>query len=41
MYSVKGDAYTTYSFGNNFISGTYYVKVTIGGTTKSYTVVKL
>jgi parallel beta-helix repeat protein len=41
VYSVKGDAYTTYSFGNNFISGTYYVKVTIGGTTKSYTVVKL
>jgi len=41
VYSVKGDAYTTYSFGNNFISGTYYVKVTIGGTTKSFTVVKL
>jgi parallel beta-helix repeat protein len=41
VYSVKGDAYTTYSFGNSFISGTYYVKVTIGGTTKSFTVVKL
>jgi len=41
LYSVKGDAYTTYSFGNSFIAGTYYVKVTIGGTTKSYTVVKL
>ncbi len=41
VYSVKGDAYTTYSFGNSFIAGTYYVKVTIGGTTKSYTVVKL
>jgi len=41
MYSVKGDAYTTYSFGNSFVSGTYYVKVTIGGTTKSFTVVKL
>ncbi len=41
VYSVKGDAYTTYSFGNSFLSGTYYVKVTIGGTTKSFTVVKL
>lgn len=41
VYSVKGDAYTTYSFGNSFVSGTYYVKVTIGGTTKSFTVVKL
>ncbi len=41
MYSVKGDAYTTYSFGNSFISGTYYVKVSIGGTTKSFTVLKL
>ena len=41
VFSVKGDAYTTYSFGNSFISGTYYVKVTIGGTTKSFTVVKL
>jgi hypothetical protein len=41
VYSVKGDAYTTHSFGNSFIAGTYYVKVTIGGTTKSYTVVKL
>lgn len=41
VYSVKGDAYTTYSFGNSFISGTYYVKVNIAGTTKTFTVVKL
>jgi parallel beta-helix repeat protein len=41
MYSVKGDAYTTYSFGNSFPSGTYYVKVTIGGTTKTFKVLKL
>jgi hypothetical protein len=41
VYTVKGDAYTTYSFGNSFPSGTYYVKITIAGTTKSYTVVKL
>ncbi len=41
VYSVKGDVYTTYSFGNSFVSGTYYVKVSIGGTTKSFTVLKL
>ena len=41
VYSVKGDAYTTYSFGNSFISGTYYVKVSIGGTTKTFKVLKL
>ena len=41
MYSVKGDAYTTYSFGNSFPSGYYYAKVTIGGTTKTYKVLKL
>lgn len=41
MYSVKGDAYTTYSFGNSFPSGTYFVKVTIGGTTKTFKVLKL
>ena len=41
VYSVKGDAYTTYSFGNSFISGTYFVKVTIGGTTKTFKVLKL
>jgi parallel beta-helix repeat protein len=41
VYSVKGDAYTTYSFGNSFPSGYYYAKVTIGGTTKTYKVLKL
>lgn len=41
VYAVKGDAYSTYSFGNSFPSGTYYVKIAIAGTTKSYTVVKL
>jgi parallel beta-helix repeat protein len=41
MYSVKGDSYTTYSFGNSFISGTYIVKVTVGGTTKRFKVLKL
>jgi hypothetical protein len=41
VYSVKGDAYTTYSFGYSFPSGYYYAKVTIGGTTKTFKVLKL
>ena len=41
VYNVKGDAYTTYSFGNSFPSGYYYAKVTIGGTTKTFKVLKL
>ena len=41
VYSTQGDAYTTYSFGHYFAPGNYFVKVKIGGDTKTYSVIKL
>lgn len=41
IYSTKGNVYTTYSFGQTFAPGTYYVKIKIGTGTKTYSLLKL
>jgi parallel beta-helix repeat protein len=41
IYSLNGNAYTSYSIGNEFNPGTYYIKIKIGSTAYTYKVLKL
>ena len=41
VYTTTGNVYTTFYIGQSFNRGTYYIKVKIGTTTKTYTVLKV
>ena len=41
VYTTVGNVYTTFYIGQTFNRGTYYIKVSIGTTTKTYTVLKV
>ena len=41
VYTTSGDIYSTFYIGQNLNRGTYYIKVKIGTTTRSYTVMKI
>lgn len=41
VHTATGDVYSTYYIGQNLNRGTYYIKVKIGTTTKTYTVMKI
>lgn len=41
VYATSGDIYSTFYIGQSLNRGTYYIKVKIGTTTKTYTVMKI
>lgn len=41
VYYAQGTSYSTFTFGSNFIPGTYYARVKVGATTKTAKIVKL
>jgi hypothetical protein len=41
VYYAQGTSYSSFVFGSNFIPGTYYARVIVGGTTKTVKVVKI
>ena len=41
VYTTVGNVYTTFYIGQSLNRGTYYIKVSIGSTTKTYTVLKV
>ncbi len=41
VYTTSGDIYSTFYIGQSLNRGTYYIKVKVGLTTKTYTVMKI
>jgi hypothetical protein len=41
VYTSSGTIYSIFYFGQSFYSGTYYVRVTIGSNSKTYTIIKI
>lgn len=41
VHSSSGSIYSVFYFGHSFYPGTYYVRVTIGSNSKTYTVLKI
>jgi hypothetical protein len=41
VYSLTGSIYTSYSIGQQFNPGTYYIKTKIGGVVYTYKVLKI
>ena len=41
VYSVKGNSYGQFTFGNDFPRGTYFVKVNVAGNVKTVKAIKL
>jgi hypothetical protein len=39
--TTSGDIYSTFYIGQNLNKGTYYIKVKVGTTTKTYSVMKI
>lgn len=41
VYTTSGDIYSTFYIGQSLNRGTYYIKIKVGTTTKTYTVMKI